>query len=112
MELMMSGSPSATASRTNATHNAPLVRCFQMSQADATMTAGTKSLFPLRTGMSQSKNGLLNDWLMKRNSAASSDWSQAVKAPTGWRTGAEAQSGKWAPLRLEPRPGLTSLQPI
>ena len=61
MELMMSGSPSATASRMNATHSAPLVRCFQISTAAAPMTAGTNSLFPLNTGMSQSKNGLLND---------------------------------------------------
>lgn len=79
MELMMSGSPSATASRMNATQSAPLVRCFQMSTADAAMTIGTKSLFPLRMGMSQSKSELLIDWLTRRNSAASAVWSQAVK---------------------------------
>ena len=79
MELMMSGSPSATTSRMNATHKAPFVRCFQMSVVAATRTIGTKSLFPLRMGMSQSKSGLLNDWLRKRNSAASADWSQVNK---------------------------------
>ncbi len=121
MELMMSGSPSETATAMNVAHSAPLIRCFQISATAAIRTMGMKSLFPLKTGMSQSKHGLLNDWLTKRNTAASTDWSQAVNPPQGGEAAGKlkAESARGRPRRAEhwrgdgalhysvpPRPGI------
>ena len=71
MVLQTRESPGQTINSSMSRQSRPRAPPFPSSSAAATSTAGKKNLFPLANGITTSKTGLLNVWLMKWNSPES-----------------------------------------